>query len=112
MNTVDQFFDKVYELQNNADALRGYKQSIFEHLAKVTEEHGELAENLLQLSGYKTNDEDRQAVIQNAKEEIVDLTLMGIVMGNQFGMTKEEFIEIGVKKLAKWQSKHIDPLKK
>lgn len=107
---LDVAIDKIYEMQQDADDKRGYKKPIFTHLAKLMEEVGEFSEAALMIDGYKTNDVDKAVVVKELKKEIVDIIIMGVVLGHQMGMTKAEILETMEEKLDKWQAKHIDPL--
>ena len=106
-NSVEEVYDEAIRLSEKAEVVRPDLQTIGNMVMKAMEELGELSTDLLKLSGYKVNSEDKAAISENAKEEAIDGILIYINICNKLGITKEEFIEIAGRKLNKWDSKHL-----
>lgn len=109
-NDLDDVLVRIYTLEALGEQKRGERRSIFKHLAKLTEEVGELSEALLEIDGYKTNSKDKNGLHLEAKKEVIDILIMGFVIAGQLGMSREEILSLFEEKLDKWMKKHIEPI--
>jgi NTP pyrophosphatase (non-canonical NTP hydrolase) len=98
---IDYSFDYVYDLVKNACQLE--KQvTIAEKGLKLTEEVGELAAELLKLTGYKYTNDTKEEALQKALLESVDTMIMIFGIMVQLGFTKQEIVEMTESQVNKW----------
>lgn len=106
MKNIDKLFDEVFATERMANEIKGF--GIEAKIMKLQEELGELATDHLKLIGYKVSDDKPKAVKKNMKEEVVDLFIMTLCVGENLGMTKDDFLNIAAKKIKKWNKVHIE----
>ena len=107
ISNLSQAMEKVMELQKRA--IVNKPKPIEMNLAKLMEEVGEIAQDVLKLDGYKTNNESKSSIKKNLQEEIADAMVMLFVLSFDTGMSEEKLCKIFEKKLQKWVKKHIEP---
>lgn len=100
---VDYSFDYVYDLVKNACKLER-KVTIAEKGLKLTEEVGELAAELLKLTGYKHTNDTREEALQKSLLESVDTMIMIFGIMIHLGFTKQQIIEMTESQVGKWLS--------
>lgn len=106
-NSIEWVYDEAIHLSEVAEIIRPDPQTIENMIMKAMEELGELSTDILKLKDYKVNDENKDEIRQNAKEEAIDGILIYLNICNKLGITKDEFVEIATRKLKKWNSKHL-----
>lgn len=107
MKNLNEVFDKIQELEARTMAVRPADPS--SKILKLTEELGEVSAGYLQYIDYKTNDIDKNDVMANIQEELADMFIMLMILVKDFGMDKDQFINVVSQKMEKWETKHVIP---
>ena len=98
---VDYSFDYLYDLVKNACDLE--KQvTIAEKGLKLTEEVGELAAELLKITGYKYTNDTKEEAIQKSLLESCDVLIMTFGIMIQLGFTKQQIVDMTESQVNKW----------
>ena len=100
---IDYSFDYIYDLVKNACQLER-PVSIAEKGLKLTEEVGELAAELLKLTGYKHTNDTKEEAIQKSLLESTDTMIMIFAIMIQLGFTKQQIVEMTESQVDKWLS--------
>ena len=98
---VDYTFDYVYDLVKNACELEK-EVTIAEKGLKLTEEVGELAAELLKITGYKYTKDTKEEAMQKALLESTDTMIMIFGIMVQLGFTKQQIVEMTESQINKW----------
>ena len=98
---IDYSFDYVYDLVKNACQLEK-EVTIAEKGLKLTEEVGELAAELLKITGYKYTKDTKEEALQKALLESVDTMIMIFGIMVQLGFTKQQIVEMTESQINKW----------
>ena len=69
---------------------------------KLTEEVGELAAELLKITGYKYTKDTKEEAMQKALLESTDTMIMIFGIMVQLGFTKQQIVEMTESQINKW----------
>lgn len=94
---IDYLFDLVSSV-NNLEK----KVTIAEKGLKLTEEVGELAAELLKITGYKHTNDTKEEALEKSLLESCDVMIMIFGIMNQLGFTKQQIVEMTEKQVNKW----------
>ena len=111
INSIQDAFDEARRLSKKAEKIRPEKQTIENMILKAMEELGELATDILKLKQYKVNDERKEDILANAKEEVIDGLAMLINISEKLQISDKEMVKIFRKKLKKWDKSHLNKKK-
>jgi hypothetical protein len=98
---VDYSFDYLFDLVKNANQLEG-EVTLAEKGLKLTEEVGELAAELLKITGYKYTKDTKEEALQKSLLESVDTMIMIFGIMLHLGFTKQQIVEMTESQVNKW----------
>jgi len=98
-------FNYLYDEIKGASKLK--VNDIREIALKVTEETGELAQQVLILYGFKKTRQSKERTMKNLKSEAVDVLIATLDILNAVGATKKDIISLNEKAVTKWRKKHL-----
>jgi NTP pyrophosphatase (non-canonical NTP hydrolase) len=107
-HTIQACFDEARRLSKKAERIRPEKSTIENMILKLVEEVGELSCDILKLKQYKVNDEKKEDILTNAKEEVVDCFIILINISEKLDISDEDMVKIFRKKLKKWNKSHLN----
>lgn len=108
INNIQAAFDEARRLSKKAQKIRPEKQTIENMLLKLMEEVGELSCDILKMKQYKVNNEKKEDVLINAKEEVIDCFTMLINIAENLEISDKDMTKIFAKKLKKWDKSHLN----
>lgn len=100
INSINSF-DRIFDLVEEATKLEN-KGTLAEKGLKLTEEVGELAAELLKITGYKHTTDTKAQALKNSLLESVDSMIMIFLILNELGFSKEEIFQMTQSQLNKW----------
>lgn len=98
----DWTIDSVYQMVTRA-CLQEKEISLTEKGLKLTEEVGELASEILKLSGVKHSNNSTNEIVNAILLESCDVMIMVFSIMNQMGFTKQQIIEMTESQVKKWE---------
>lgn len=81
---------------------------LLQRSAKLSEESGEVAAEVLKLTGYKKTTKTTREVREDLKEEAIDALITSLDVINHLKMSEDEVVYILEQKLNEWKTKHLE----
>ena len=98
---VEYSIDYLFDLVSSVDNLEK-NVTIAEKGLKLTEEVGELAAELLKITGYKHTSDTKEEDLEKSLLESCDVMIMIFGIMNKLGFTKQQIVEMTEKQVNKW----------
>lgn len=95
--TLDEALDEVYKIQQTE------KANLSDHIIKLSEEVGEIAESYLLTTGYKLPKQSLEAEKAHLTEEAVDAIIVSLAILCANGASKQHIEHLLKQKLQKWE---------